>query len=63
MKEQVTDALMYKAIFDMALAGFFVVDDKGYILKANAAGEHMFGYEAGELLNKKMAQSLLPILS
>jgi PAS domain S-box-containing protein len=54
MKEQLTDAIMYKAIFDLALAGFFVVDDKGYILKANAAGEHMFGYEAGELLNKKI---------
>ncbi len=54
MKQQLTDTIMYKAIFDLALAGFFVVDDNGFILKANPAGEHMFGYEAGELLNNKI---------
>lgn len=54
MKEQLTDTAMYKAIFDSALAGFFVIDMDGFILKANAAGERMFGYENNELLHKKM---------
>jgi PAS domain S-box-containing protein len=54
MKEQLTDTAMYKAIFESALAGFFVIDMDGFILKANAAGERMFGYKNNELLHKKM---------
>lgn len=54
MKEQLTDAAIYKAIFDSALVGFFVIDIDGLILKANAAGERMFGYENNELLHKKI---------
>ena len=54
MKEQLTDAAMYQAIFEASLAGFFVVDVDGIIRKANPAGERMFGYEIGELLHKKI---------
>ncbi|NNE78584.1 MAG: PAS domain S-box protein, partial [Pricia sp.] len=51
IKEEMTDEVLYQAIFDTSLAGFFVVDTDGVILKANPAAERIFGYAIEELLH------------
>ncbi|SEL27131.1 PAS domain S-box-containing protein [Maribacter orientalis] len=53
-KQKVTEASIYQAIFDSSLAGLFVLDAEGNILKVNAKSERMFGYKKGALLNKNI---------
>jgi len=48
-----------KAIFDSALEGIIVADDKGFIEKVNLATMRMFGYKADELEGKNV-KILLP---
>ncbi len=54
MANTVTDIALFEAIFKSSLAGFFIVDADGYILKVNPEGEKMFGYKKGELIQKKI---------
>lgn len=58
-KPKVSEAALYKTIFDCSLVGFFVLDAKGSILKVNERGERMFGYEKGALVSKKI-QAVFP---
>lgn len=51
-KAKVSEAALYKTIFDCSLAGFFILDAKGTILKVNECSERMFGYERGALVSK-----------
>ena len=53
-KPKVTEASIYQVIFDSSLAGLFVLDAEGNILKANARSERMFGYKKGALINKNI---------
>lgn len=54
MANTVTDKALFQAIFKSSLAGFFIVDADGYILKVNPEGEKMFGYKKGELIQKNI---------
>lgn len=54
MKEELADAVLYQVIFDSSIAGFFIVDNEGSILKSNLSGERMFGYGVGAMAGKKM---------
>tara|TARA_B100000809_G_C15140796_1_gene533238 strand:+ start:9112 stop:10749 length:1638 start_codon:yes stop_codon:yes gene_type:complete len=53
------DINLFKTIFQSSEEGIIVVDLNGIIMKANPAGEKLFGYKAGELINQK-AESLIP---
>ncbi|WP_339628583.1 PAS domain S-box protein [uncultured Maribacter sp.] len=53
-KPKLTEASIYQVIFDSSLAGLFVLDAEGNILKANAKSERMFGYKKGALINKNI---------
>lgn len=50
---------LFQIIFESSVEGILVVDDKGTIVKVNAAAENIFGYCKGELHNKEI-ESLLP---
>lgn len=54
MKEELSNTAIYQAVFETSLAGFFVLDDSGTIVKANATAELMFGYENNELVKKNI---------
>lgn len=53
-KPKVSEAALFKSIFDCSLAGLFVLDAEGTILKINKRSERMFGYEKGALVSKKI---------
>ncbi|MGB5436215.1 MAG: PAS domain S-box protein [Maribacter sp.] len=59
MKDNPSDSVLFKNIFDASHEGILVVDKKGTIIKANIAGESMFGYDQGELSGKKV-EDLIP---
>ena len=53
-KPKVTETSIYQIVFDSSLAGLFVLDAEGTILKVNAMSERMFGYKKGTLINKNI---------
>mgnify|MGYP003642989166 FL=1 len=53
-KPKATETAIYQVVFDSSLAGLFVLDAEGTILKVNAQSERMFGYEKKALINKKI---------
>ena len=48
-----------EALFLYATEGILVVNDKGQIIRINPSAEKLFGYDAGELVNKKI-EVLIP---
>jgi two-component system sensor kinase FixL len=48
-----------EALFEHAVEGILIADQWGAISRINPAAERMFGYEAGELLGKKI-EALVP---
>ncbi|NRT10815.1 PAS domain S-box protein [Flavobacterium sp. 14A] len=59
MINNLEDNLLFKSIFQSSVEGILVVDEQGYIIKANPAGENMFGYAPQELISQKV-ESLIP---
>ena len=53
-KSKVTEKAIYQVIFDSSLAGLFVLDAEGTILKVNEQSERMFGYEKDTLIDKNI---------
>jgi len=49
----------FKALFQYATSGILLTNQKGVIVMANPAIEHLFGYESGELLGKQV-EILIP---
>lgn len=49
----------FKVIFEACEEGIIVANDEGIIVLANHAGHHMFGYEDGGLISKKI-EDLIP---
>ena len=50
---------LFQSIFESSVEGILVVDNNGILLSVNPAAERMFGYEPGELVNKKLV-NLIP---
>ncbi|MBO6512052.1 MAG: PAS domain S-box protein, partial [Roseibium sp.] len=44
------------SVFDTAVDGIIVIDDRGNVLAFNKACEHLFGYEASDLLGKNVSR-------
>ena len=42
------------ALFKYATEGILITNEKGEIVKVNPSAERLFGYEKGELVNKKI---------
>ncbi|MBE0391899.1 PAS domain-containing sensor histidine kinase [Flavobacterium sp. PL002] len=59
MSDSAKDNLLFKNIFHSSVEGILVIDDKGLIIKANPAGEQMFGYSSQELIHQDV-ESLIP---
>ena len=59
MIAELKDNTIFKRIFEFSIEGILVIDDNGSIIKANPAIEQMFGYNTGELLEKKI-ETLIP---
>ncbi|ARV15065.1 PAS domain-containing sensor histidine kinase [Polaribacter sp. SA4-12] len=59
MIAELKDDTIFKRIFEFSIEGILVIDDNGSIIKANPAIEQMFGYNTGELLEKKI-ETLIP---
>lgn len=53
------DQKMLRAMFQEATIGILVVNGEGLIVQVNPFSERLFGYESGELINKKL-EVLLP---
>ena len=52
---QLQESLMeYSDLYDFAPVGYFTLDEKGLILKANLAGSTLFGEERRHLINKPL---------
>jgi PAS domain S-box-containing protein len=48
------DIDLFKNIFELSVQGIIVVDADDVIIKANAAGEKLFGYSEGQLTHQKL---------
>ena len=59
MIAELKDDTIFQRIFEFSIEGILVIDDNGSIIKANPAIEQMFGYNTGELLEKKV-ENLIP---
>jgi PAS domain-containing protein len=58
-KRLLQSEIQFKALFQFASEGILVANKEGEILIANPAVEELFGYDKGELDNKKI-EILLP---
>ncbi len=54
MNNSIADIPVYQAIFESSTEAILIVDQDGFILKANPACCKLFGYITGELIGKKM---------
>ena len=59
MNNSIADIPVYRAIFESSLEAILIVDQDGFILKANPACYKMFGYSTGELIGKELKE-LIP---
>jgi PAS domain S-box-containing protein len=59
MIAELKDDTIFKRIFEFSIEGILVINENGYIIKANPAIEQMFGYNTGELLEKKV-ETIIP---
>ena len=59
MTDNPKDDILFKSIFQSSVEGILVIDSNGFIVKANPAGEQMFGYNTQELIQKKV-ECLIP---
>lgn len=57
--KELQDIDLFKSIFQSSVEGILVVDAGGTIMKANLASEKLFGYNLGELIDKKV-ELLIP---
>ncbi|MDO1513899.1 PAS domain S-box protein [Maribacter confluentis] len=53
-KLEVSDAALYQAVFDSSMAGLFVIDSSGSILKVNDQAVQMFGHPKSALISEKL---------
>ena len=53
-KLRVSDTALYQAVFDSSIAGLFVIDSSGTILKVNDQAVQMFGYSKSALISEKL---------
>lgn len=59
MANSAGEVLFLHKIFNASLEGILLVSDDGVILRANPASEQMFGYDSGDLVQKKV-ETLIP---
>ncbi|MGB5377551.1 ATP-binding protein [Muriicola sp.] len=59
MNNSIADIPVYRAIFESSLEAILIVDQDGFILKANPACYKMFGFSTGELIGKELKE-LIP---
>lgn len=55
----IDEIILFQSIFEIAVEGILVIDDKGFIIKVNPSVEKMFGYEKEELIGEKI-EILIP---
>ncbi|NHF59629.1 PAS domain S-box protein [Flavobacteriaceae bacterium TP-CH-4] len=56
MIDELDNTKLFQSIFESSVEGILVVDDDGSLLTINPAGEHMFGYDNGELTACRVEQ-------
>ncbi|AWG23199.1 hypothetical protein FFWV33_17525 [Flavobacterium faecale] len=59
MSDSAKENLLFKNIFHSSVEGILVIDENGIIIKANPAGEQMFGYSSQELIHEDV-ENLIP---
>ena len=59
-REMAEDLARYKALYEGAPAGYFIVDSAGHILEGNRAGAESFGLELGTLSGRRLESLLAP---
>ncbi|MCL5129147.1 PAS domain S-box protein [Algibacter sp. L4_22] len=59
MVDELKDRELFRGIFESSVEGILVVNNHGYIIKANPSVEKMFGYAPGELVKRKV-EGLIP---
>ncbi len=59
MKTITQNTDLFQNIFEAASEGIMAINDDGYILTANPAGEELFGYNSGELIGENI-ETLIP---
>ena len=59
MINELKDNTLFQNVFQSSAEGIMVVDDAGFIIKANPASEQIFGYNKEELIQKKV-EILIP---
>ena len=59
MRSRAHDELQARAIFDTAVQGIITIDGQGVVLRFNRAAERIFGYEAAEVVGRKVTM-LMP---
>ena len=50
-----------KVLFEMSTDLFCIVSDKGYFLELNPAWESLLGFTIGELKNRPLSNSCIPM--
>ena len=50
----------HRAILEAALDGVISIDERGRVRYVNPAGERIFGYRAGEVLGRELAEVVVP---
>jgi PAS domain S-box-containing protein len=50
----------HRAILEAAIDGVISIDEQGRVTYLNPAGERIFGYRAGEVLGRELAETLVP---
>ncbi|MGH3259838.1 MAG: PAS domain S-box protein, partial [Streptosporangiaceae bacterium] len=51
-----------RAVLEAALDGVISMDGRGRIIYANSAAERIFGYRAGEMTGRELAEAIVPLL-
>ena len=53
-------SILLEAILDAAIDGILVIDDRGVLLRANAATARLFGYEVAEIIGRNVSALMPP---
>jgi hypothetical protein len=59
-REIAEDLGRYKALYEVAPAGYFNVDSAGHILESNVAGAELLGLDLGDLRGRRLETLLAP---